>query len=140
MKYGGKTMEKLWNRDVRISKCLISIIGWLLLARGFIAWVPFPWSIFPIVGTSIPLVLGPIYALRKRKGSSTGLSDRIKSQRPSSGVPDLDKILDRQAGHKNPDEDETPSIPAPEFFEREDKSIINQGRKSRKRRKFKDKY
>ena len=130
-------MEKLWNRDVRISKYLISIIGWLLLARGFIAWVPFPWSIFPIVGTSIPLVLGPIHALRKRKGSSTGLSDRIKSQRPSSGVPDLDKILDRQAGHENPDEDETPSIPVPEFFEREDKSIINQGRK---RRKFKDKY
>ena len=115
----------------------IPIIGWLLLARGLIAWVPSPWAIFPIAGSSIPLVLLPILVLRKRKGSSMRLSDRIKSQMPSSGVPDLDEILDRQAGHDNSDEEETPSIPRPELFEREDRSIINQGRK---RRKFKDKY
>ena len=115
---------------------IVTIIGWLLLARGFIAWIPFPWAIFPILGTSIPLVLLPIAVLRKGRGSSPSLSDRIKSQRPSSGVPDLDQILDRQSGQNSPDEDETS-----EFFQREDMSgnmsIISDGRK---RRRFKDKY
>ena len=114
----------------------IPIIGWLLLVRGFIAWIPFPWAIFPILGTSIPLVLLPIAVLRKRRGSSPSLSDRIKSQRPSSGVPDLDQILDRQSGELNSDEEATP-----EFFQREDisedRSIISDGSR---RRRFKDKY
>ena len=116
---------------------LVLFIGWVVLSGGFISWIGFPWFIFPIAGTFFPLVALPSAVLRKEKGSSTRLSDRIKSQRPSSGVPDLDKILARQAGHDNPGEEETPSISRPEFFEREDKSIINQGRK---RRKFKDKY
>ena len=115
---------------------IVTIIGWLLLARGFIAWIPFPWAIFPILGTSIPLVLLPIAALRKGRRLSPSLSDRIKSQRPSSGVPDLDQILDRQSGQDSPDEEETP-----EFLQREDisenMSIISDGRK---RRRFKDKY
>ena len=115
---------------------IVTIIGWLLLAERFIAWIPFPWAIFPILGTSIPLVLLPIAALRKGRGSSPSLSDRIKSQRPSSGVPDLDQILDRQSGQDSPDEEETP-----EFLQREDisenMSIISDGRK---RRRFKDKY
>ena len=116
---------------------IVTIIGWLLLARGFIVWIPFPWAIFPILGTSIPLVLLPIAELRKGRGSSPSLSDRIKSQRPSSGVPDLDQILDRQSGELNSDEEATP-----EFFQREDisedRSIISDG--SRRRRRFKDKY
>ena len=131
MKYGGKVMEKLQTKSMRTFFSIVTIIGWLLLARGFIAWIPFPWAIFPILGTSIPLVLLPIAVLRKGRGSSPSLSDRIKSQRPSSGVPDLDQILDRQSGQNSPDEDETS-----EFFQREDMSgnmsIISDGRKRRR--------
>ncbi len=129
---------------MRTFKCLIPIIGWLLLARGFIAWVPFPWSVFPIVGTSIPLVLVPIYELRKGKDSSTGLSDRIKSQIPSSGVPDLEEILNKHSKKEGPNQEEEGSIYKPETVikdkktsSRKEKSIINEGGK---RKKFKTRY
>ena len=86
---------------------LILFIGWLLLSRGFISWVPFPWAIFPIGGTFFVLVLIPTVVSRGDKRLSTRLSDRIKSQRPSSGVPDLDEILEKQSMLDNSDQEET---------------------------------
>jgi len=116
---------------------LILFIGWLLLSRGFISWVPFPWAIFPIGGTFFVLVLIPTVVSRGDKRLFTRLSNRIKSQRPSSGVPDLDEILEKQSILDNSVQAETLDMRSPEFFKREDNSIINKGRK---RRKFKDKY
>jgi hypothetical protein len=140
---------------------LALFIVWFVLSNGFAYWIPFPWSLFPILGTLTPLIVGAIILKKYSKGkydeSITLAREKLK-QVKSTGVPDLEKILKKQSTKEEPiQEKETGTyvhqsvIKENKTYSIEQRETINDGSKrkkdrskrkkdSSKRKKFKSKY
>jgi len=156
-------MEKRQNKLTTKFKALwlALFIVWFALSIGFSSWIPFPWSLFPILGTLTPLIVGAIASKKYSKGEYderiTLVSEKLK-QVKSTGVPDLEKILKKQSTKEEPiQEKETGTyvyqsvIKENKTYSIEQRGIINDGSKrkkdnskrkkdSSKRKKFKSKY
>ena len=130
MKYGGKVMEK--NQQRRIIR--VGFFG-VIMSIGFISWIPFPWSLIPIISTLLPLVIIPLIA-KKYKDSTM--------EKKGKGVPSLEEILKKHSRNDESNQEEeiinyrTGSIIKDDnTSSKKQKSIINDGSK---RKKFISRY
>ena len=130
-------MEKHQNKLTIVARALwlTLFIMWFFLSNGFASWIPFPWSLFPIFGTLIPLIAFPIVFKK--------VSEMLK-QVKATGIPDLEKILKRQSRKEEPIQEKETTTYVHQSVIKENKTssieqraIINDGRK---REKFKSKY
>ena len=132
---------------------LVLLIGWFVLSDRFAYLIKFPWSLFPILGTLIPLIVLPIVLKKVSKKHSedeydetiTLISQKQKKVKGRGrGVPDLEEILNKQSKKEGSNQGEESSTYRPKIVikdkktsSRKEKSIINDGGKSRK---FKTRY
>ncbi len=148
-------MEKHQTRLTTKGKTLwlVLLIGWFVLSDRFAYLIKFPWSLFPILGTLIPLIVLPIVLKKVSKKHSedeydetiTLISQKQKKVKGRGrGVPDLEEILNKQSKKEGSNQGEESSTYRPKIVikdkktsSRKEKSIINDGGKSRK---FKTRY
>ena len=150
-------MEKHQNRLTTKGKTLwlVLLIGWFVLSDRFAYLIKFPWSLFPILGTLIPLIVLPIVMKKVSKKHSEDEHDetitlisqkqkKVRGRGRGRGVPDLEEILNKQSKKEGSNQGEESSTYRPKIVikdkktsSRKEKSIINDGGKSRK---FKTRY
>ena len=148
MKYGGKVMKKNQNR--RITR---GVFFWVLISSVFITWIPFPFSLIPIISTLLPLVISPVIAKKykdstmEKKGKGKlepDFVDRYLNEGFSGGgrkrgVPDLEGILKKHSRNDESNQEEEIINYRTESIIKDDntpskkqKSIINYGSKKKK--------
>ena len=125
-----KHQNKLTTKARILWLALFSL--WVFLGTGLVSWIPYPWSLFPIFGTLIPLVIIPLIA-KKYKDSTMEKKDKGR------GILDFEEILKKHSRNDESNQEEeiinymTESIIEDnETSSKKQKSVIDYGPKRKK--------